>query len=825
MDVPHVLTTNIFRGKACIAWGQPIKPLPMNSNRPSDRLWFDAAAEQDWNRALPIGNGRLGAMIYGNIANERIQLNEDTLWNGGPRDRINPSAHDSLPEIRSLLSEGRLFQANDLVNDALAGIPDSMRCYEPLGDLLISFEHPGVDTRPSQLDKTANDPTSQYDTRLLKNYERELDLITGVAKVTYTLNGIAYSRTLIASAVDGVIAIRLEADAPGSVSFRLRLERGPRESYSTRYADTIRAIANSGLLLEGKAGGEKGVGFAANLLASAEGGELRIIGETLIVKNANAVTLLFSAATTFRQPDPAAYSMEQTRRAAAKSWPALLEAHTRAFRSFSERARLNLGASPSSSLPTDQRLARLLQGESDPALAALYFHFGRYLTLSSSWPGSMPATLQGIWNQEFWPAWGSKYTININTEMNYWPVEIANLAECHQPLFDLLERVVESGRRTAREMYGCRGFVAHHNTDLWADTCPTDRNLAASYWLMGGAWLSLHLWEHFQFGGDIAFLQKAYPILKEACLFFLDFLIEDAQGRLIVSPTASPENVYRLPNGEFGVLSAGSSMDSQILAQLFSATQSAAERLDVDAAFRAQLHTALDRLPKPTVGSDGRLLEWPDEYDELDPQHRHVSHAFALYPGSTITPGQTPALAQALRKTLEVRGDEGTGWCMAWKACLWARLHDGNHAHRLLMNLLTPVNTPSHGAAFDMHEQGGSYPNLFCAHPPFQIDGNFGGSAAIAEMLLQSHETRHDPALGADLPVLHLLPSLPDDWPHGSMEGFRARGGFDLSFTWQSGVVQKCTLKSAAGGRCFVRHGETIQLVEIPAGGQADLCF
>ena len=795
----------------------------MNSNRPSDRLWFDAAAEQDWNRALPIGNGRLGAMIYGNIANERIQLNEDTLWNGGPRDRINPSAHDSLPEIRSLLSEGRLFQANDLVNDALAGIPDSMRCYEPLGDLLISFEHPGVDTRPSQLDKTANDLTAQYDTRLLKNYARELDLITGVAKVIYTLNGIAYSRTLIASAVDGVIAIRLEADAPGSVSFRLRLERGPRESYSTRYADTIRAIANSGLLLEGKAGGEKGVGFAANLLASAEGGELRIIGETLIVNNANAVTLFFSAATTFRQPDPAAYSVEQTRRAAARNWPALLEDHTRAFRNFSERARLDLGASPSSSLATDQRLARLLQGESDPALAALYFHFGRYLLISSSWPGSMPATLQGIWNHDFWPSWGSKYTININTEMNYWPVEIANLAECHQPLFDLLDRMVESGRRTAREMYGCRGFVAHHNTDLWADTCPTDRNLAASYWLMGGAWLSLHLWEHFQFGRDTQLLRKAYPVLKESSLFFLDFLIEDAKGRLIVSPTSSPENVYRLQNGEFGVLSAGTSMDSQILTQLFNATRDAGDLLGEDAEFRRELQRALERLPQPTVSSDGRLLEWPDEYEETEPQHRHVSHAFALYPGNTITPHKTPALADALRKTLEVRGDEGTGWCMAWKACLWARLGDGNRAHMLLSNLLTPVSEELRGRVDTSYRGGGSYPNLFCAHPPFQIDGNFGGTAAIAEMLLQSHETEYDQASGLSLPVLHLLPALPDDWPEGSLSGFRARGGFDLSFTWKSGLLEDCTVRSATGGPCFLRYGGNIQKTEVPAGGEVQI--
>ncbi|XHR26880.1 MAG: glycoside hydrolase N-terminal domain-containing protein [Chthoniobacteraceae bacterium] len=795
----------------------------MNSS--SDRLWYTSEAGQDWNRALPIGNGRLGAMVFGNVINERVQLNEDTVWNGGPRDRINPSARRYLPEIQQFLREGRLAEANALTNDALAGIPDSMRCYEPLADLLISFEHAGVDVHPTNLDQTAANQEAQFDAGLLTHYARELDLTQGIAKVAYTLGGIDYTRTLIASPVDGVIAIRLEASTPGSISLRLHLERGPHESYSTRYADTSRGYDDRRLLLSGKAGGEGGVGFAAHLQALPEGGETLIIGETLVIRKANAVTLLFAAATTFRHADPAAQSIEQTRRAASKSWPTLLADHVSAFRSFSDRVQLDLGSTATSTLPTDQRLARLLAGETDPALAALYFNFGRYLTISASWPGSLPANLQGIWNQEFWPAWGAKYTVNINTEMNYWPVEVANLAECHQPLFDLMERVAESGRKTAREMYGCGGFVAHHNTDLWADTCPTDRNLAASYWLMGGAWLSLHLWEHYRFGGDLAFLKKAYPILKDASLFFLDFLIEDARGRLIVSPTASPENLYRLPNGECGVLSAGSSMDSQILTQLFSATRSAARQLGEDGEFRARLQAAQDRLPKPTVGSDGRLLEWPEEYEEFDLQHRHVSHAFALFPGSTITPGQTPELARALRKTLEVRGDEGTGWCMAWKCCLWARLGDGNHAYTLLKNLLTPVDKASQGSNTTAYEGGGSYPNLFCAHPPFQIDGNFGGTAAIAEMLLQSHETRPDSGTGEEIPVLHLLPALPDAWPEGSVSGFRARGGFELSFAWQTRAVRQCTVRSEKGGRCLVRHGEAFRPVELPPGGAIELSF
>ena len=785
------------------------------------RIWFETPADQDWNRALPIGNGCLGAMVFGNVFGERIQLNEDSLWNGGPRDRTNPSALEALPEIRNLLAEGRLARAHNLVNDALAGIPDSMRCYEPLCDLLMWFEYDGVDNRPSPEDLALADGyiTSKSDPNLVRKYSRELDLRDGLAQVEYVINGIQYRRKLIASAPDGVILIRLEASKPGSIAFRSRIERGPRDSYSTRYADTVSAIENHGVLLCGKAGGENGVGFAANLRASAEGGKVRVIGETLVIEQADAVTLSFSAATTFRQPHPAAHALEQTQSALAKGWHHVLADHLAAFRGFSERVTLELGASGADPVPTDQRLARFAEGQPDPGLAALYFHFGRYLLISSSWPGSLPANLQGIWNQDFWPSWGSKYTININLQMNYWPAETANLAECHQPLFELLERLVESGRRTAREMYGCRGFMAHHNTDLWADTCPTDRNLAASYWLMGGAWLSLHLWEHFQFGGDLAFLQKAYPILQEASLFFLDFLVEDSQGRLVVSPSVSPENVYSLPTGEFGVLCPGASMDSQILTELFKATLAAGKQLGKDTQFRQLLDDALQRLPEPSISKDGRLMEWPDECEEIDPQHRHVSHAFALHPGNIISPRRTPALAAAIRKTLETRGDEGTGWCMAWKACLWARLGNGAHAYQLLENLFTPVTSPLDSRVDTSYERGGSYQNLFCAHPPFQIDGNFGGTAAIAEMLLQSHETEWDEDSGASLPVINLLPALPAAWPEGSFTGLRARGGFELSLVWKSSTLESGGLRSKNGGRCFLYYGDSRRRVELLADG------
>jgi alpha-L-fucosidase 2 len=801
----------------------------MTSSAASTRLWYRKPAQQDWNRALPIGNGRLGAMVFGDIVAERIQLNEDSLWNGGPRDRRNPSTRAALPEIRRLLDEGKLAAAHALVNDAMAGIPDSMRCYEPLADLLIRFDVAGLPVQvPPDMLAVADGFVPEIGAELLKDYRRELDLRDGVVSVSYSFNGISYRRCQLASAIDGVIVLRLEASRAGAVGFHLRMERGPRSSYSTRYADTSQAAGALGVLLRGRAGGESGVGFAAALQAHVEGGSARIVGETLVVENADAVTLVIGAATTFREQDPAAYALGKCEQALSKGWEAILADHVADHRRLFDRVELELGGGDfaAEDLPTDERLQRQSRGEKDPALAALYFQFGRYLLMASSRPGSLPANLQGIWNEHFWPPWGSKYTININTEMNYWPAEVGALPECHQPLFDMLERLVESGRKTAQVMYGCRGFVVHHNTDLWADSCPTDRNLAASYWYLGGAWLSLHLWEHYAYTRDRNFLEKAYPILKEASRFFLDFLIEDKKGRLILSPSSSPENVYRLPNGEYGVLSAGTSMDSSVLNCLFRHTRQAASVLGLDENFRGEIAVALEKLPPLAIGSQGQLLEWLEEYEEVEPQHRHVSMAFALYPGDLVSLQKTPELAEAARVTLNRRGDEGTGWCMAWKAAFWARLGDGDRALQLLGNLLDPV-FPAETEELDgknlVGERGGSYPNLFCAHPPFQIDGNFGGCAAIAEMLLQSHETERDGADGAVLPVLHLLPSLPAAWAEGRVQGLRARGGFQLEFSWKQGKLQTAKLYSEHGGSCFVRIGDGLQKVTVLSGVEMKL--
>lgn len=790
------------------------------------KLWYRKPAETNWNHALPIGNGRLGAMVFGNIISERIQLNEDSLWNGGPRDRINPDTCKHLPEIRRLLKDGKLAEAQDLINDAMAGIPDSMRCYEPLADLLFRFDHPGISIQSSQ-NLAGAAATAEIDAGDMATYQRDLDLRTAVAGVEYRIAGVRYRRQHLASAGDEVIAVRIEADRPGAISFRLRMQRGPLESYSTRYADSVHPCDGQGVWIQGKAGGEGAVSFAACLRASSEGGRVSVLGETVLIENANAVTLVVAAATTFREADPVAYARQRSKAALDRGWDAILKDHVAEYRRYFDRVDLKLGGSTASTadLPTDERLKRV-QGSGndfDPSLAALYFQYGRYLLISSSRPGSLPANLQGIWNQDFWPAWGSKYTININTEMNYWLAEAGNLAECHMPLFDLLDRVAQSGRQTAQRMYGCRGFVAHHNTDIWADTCPTDRNMAASYWLMGGAWLSLHLWEHFAFGGDVEFLRgRAYPILKECSRFFLDFLIEDDKGRLVVCPSSSPENVYRLPNGQTGTMCVGTSMDSQILNVLFRRTRDAAEILQVDDALRQELQAALEKLPQPSIGRHGQLMEWPDDHEETEPEHRHVSHLFALHPGDLIDPEKTPKLAQAARVTLQRRGDEGTGWSMAWKINFWARLRDGQHACALLRILLIPAPEVSGAHAGHTYSGAGSYPNLFCAHPPFQIDGNFGGAAAIAEMLLQSH-TQATSDDGKPVWELHLLPALPAHWSEGQVRGLRARGGFEVDMAWKEGKLVNARVRSERGGACVVWCASRMKKLDLPEGAVVDV--
>ncbi|PAF33559.1 glycoside hydrolase family 95 protein [Paenibacillus sp. 7516] len=722
------------------------------SNRNNHRMWYGKPAEI-WNEALPIGNGRLGAMIFGGVAEERLKLNEDSMWYGGPRDRNNEDALPNLPHIRKLIMEGKLREAEEMASMTMAGLPEAQRHYVPLGELQLSFgNHDGP----------------------VEDYVRELDLNQGISRVSYNVNGTRYTRELFASHPDQAIIIRITTDKKNALSMKARFNR-----QNWRYLEKTKKWEQSGLIMRGECGGKDGSSFAAVLKAIPEGGSCQLLGEYLLVKDANSVTLLLAAETTFRQEDPELHTKLRMEELSRIPYETLLVRHTSDYHELYSRVSLNLSkSSDRHDGPTDERLKQFQRGEEDPELIETYFQFGRYLLISSSRPGSLPANLQGIWNDSFTPPWDSKFTININAQMNYWLAENCNLAECHEPLFDLIERMREPGRITARKMYDCRGFTAHHNTDIWADTAPQDTYLPASFWPLGAAWLCLHLWEHYRYSQNLIFLEEAYETMKESAQFLLDYLIEDADGRLITCPSVSPENSYKLPNGEIGVLCVGASMDFQIIEALFTACIQSAELIGRDHTFREELAAALKRIPKTQIGKNGQIQEWMEDYEEVEPGHRHISHLFGLYPGESFTPEHTPELAKAARTTLERRLDNGgghTGWSRAWIIHFWARLQDGQKAYENVRALL----------------EHSTLPNLFDNHPPFQIDGNFGGSSGIAEMLMQSHTD-----------VIRLLPALPDNWCEGSVEGLRARGGYTIGFSWAKSEITEVTVKSSIAGRC-----------------------
>ncbi len=702
-----------------------------------------------WEEALPVGNGKLGGMVFGLPYIERIQLNEDSVWYGGPQDRNNPSALEKLPEIRSLIMEGRIREAQELCTFALSGIPEEQRHYETLGNLYIEFD--GTETEYS-------------------DYSRELDLSTATVTTSFKMNrtiggktiGVKYTREVIASYPHDAMIIRLTADQPGALSFHAQLGRNPgkpweetpyqkqtiRRQCYTGLTDSIVALPGNIQLMEATAGGKGGVQMACGIKVIPQGGKTEVIGNTVRILGADEALVILCADTTFRKSDPKASVLEKLENASKLSWEQLYQAHEEDYRSLFARVKLQIDG--------QEEVER-------------FFQFGRYLMIAGSRPGSLPLNLQGIWNQDMTPIWGSRFTININTEMNYWPALTANLAECQEPLFDLLERVRENGRETAMKMYGCGGFMAHHNTDIWGDTAPQDVCISSSYWVMGGAWLALHVWDQYLFTMDIDFLMKNYPVMREAAEFVMDYLIDDGKY-LVTCPTLSPENTYILPNGEQGVICKGASMDNQIITELLNACISAEKALapDNSVSITKRSEEVLSRIAPIRVGKYGQIMEWNEDYEEAEPGHRHISQLFALYPGTQIT-RKEKVLFEAAKKTIERRlsfGGGHSGWSRAWIINMYARLGEGEKAYENLMTLISKQTLP----------------NLFDNHPPFQIDGNFGATAGICEMLVQSHEDE-----------VRYLPALPDAWKkHGRIEGIRLRGGKTVKvLEWRNGEIVK----------------------------------
>lgn len=735
-----------------------------------NKLWYDKPAAQ-WVEALPIGNGKIAAMVFGNPAQEKLQLNEGTFWSGGPSRNDNPDGPKVLDSIRYYLFNGNYKRAQILADKGLTAKSLHGSAFQNIGDFILDFSN-------------LND---------VKNYYRELDIEKAIATTTFTSNGINFKREIFASIPDNVIVIKLSSDKKNTLNFTA--------NFNSELKKNSKAIDSNTLQMDGLSSTLDGVPGQVKFNALAKiinnGGKTSVSEKGISVSNADEVTILISIATNFTNyktldTDEVSKSRKYIAEAEYKTYKILLENHLNVYQKYFKRVDFELGTSQAAKQPTDIRVKNFAK-TFDPELISLYYQFGRYLLISSSQPGGQPANLQGIWNNSNKPVWDSKYTININTEMNYWPSEKTNLPEMHEPLIQMIKDLSESGKETARVMYKSRGWVAHHNTDIWRITGVVDF-ANAGMWPMGGAWLSQHLWEKYLYSGDKKYLKSIYPILKSATQFYEDFLIEEPTHQwLVISPSMSPENIPDRHQGS--ALASGNTMDNQLMFDLFTKTTKAAEILNIDSDKTPVWNNIISKLPPMKIGRYGQLQEWAEDWDNPKGNHRHVSHLYGLFPSNQINPFMTPELLDASKTVLLHRGDVSTGWSMGWKVNLWAKLLDGNHANKLIKDQLTLVEKDGWG------NKGGTYPNLFDAHPPFQIDGNFGCTSGITEMLLQTQNS-----------FIDILPALPDEWKNGKIAGLKTYGGFEVSIVWKNNKAKEITIKSNLGGNCRIRIPNEMEL-------------